>query len=148
MMADDKDESPYIKLVSAEGCDIFLSRRIALQVETLRVMLEGNFRESEEGVIRFPDISASALEKVVKYLHYKDRYSNSSSRIPEFVIDPEEVRRFLASSFMYIVFSLEFELACLLNSPNGELTTNVLLICLEIISQSLELLVAASYLNC
>ncbi len=91
-MEDDKDESPYIKLISAEGNEIFLSRRIASQVETLRVMLEGNFRESEEGVIRFPDISASALEKVVKYLHYRDRYSNSSSRIPEFVIDPEEVR--------------------------------------------------------
>jgi hypothetical protein len=93
-MEDDKDESPYIKLVSAEGFEIFLSRRIALQVETLRVMLEGNFRESEEGVIRFPDMSARALEKVVKYLYYKDRYSNSSSRIPEFVIDPEEVRQF------------------------------------------------------
>ena len=54
-------------------------------------VLEGNFRESEEGVIRFPDISTSALEKVVQYLHYKDRYSNSSMRIPEFPINPEEV---------------------------------------------------------
>ena len=90
-MEDDNEEKPYIKLISAENSEIFLSRRIALQVETLRVMLEGNFRESEEGVIRFPDISASALEKVVKYLHYKDRYSNSATRIPEFAIDPEEV---------------------------------------------------------
>ena len=90
-MENNNDESPYIKLVSAEGSEIFLSRRIALQVETLRVMLEGNFRESEEGVIRFPDISHSALEKVVKYLYYRDRYANSASRIPEFVIDPEEV---------------------------------------------------------
>ena len=91
-MDDDKDETPYVKLISAEGSEIYLARRIAVQVETLRVMLEGNFRESDEGVIRFPDIGTSALEKVVKYLHYKDRYSNSSSRIPEFVIDPEEVR--------------------------------------------------------
>jgi transcription elongation factor B subunit 1 len=83
--------SPYIKLISAENSEIYLLRRIALQVETLRVMLEGSFRESEEGIIRFPDISTSALEKVVQYLHYKDRYSNSASRIPEFVIDPEEV---------------------------------------------------------
>ncbi|KAL3827457.1 hypothetical protein ACHAXA_003191, partial [Cyclostephanos tholiformis] len=125
VMEDDKDESPYIKLISAEGNEIFLSRRIASQVETLRVMLEGNFRESEEGVIRFPDISASALEKVVKYLHYRDRYSNSSSRIPEFVIDPEEVRHLssLAEvvSYSYTLFWHSF---------------------------SLELLVAASYLNC
>ena len=58
----------------------------------MRAMLEGGFKESEEGVIRFPDISTSALEKVVKYLHYKDRYSNSATRIPEFAIEPEEVR--------------------------------------------------------
>ena len=90
-MEDDSEESPYIKLISAEQAEIFLSRRIALQVETLRVMIEGNFRESEEGVIRFPDISTSALEKVVQYLYYKDRYSNSATRIPEFPINPEEV---------------------------------------------------------
>ncbi|KAL7523961.1 hypothetical protein ACHAWF_000764 [Thalassiosira exigua] len=91
-MEDDGDESPYVKLISAEQSEIFLPRRIALQeVETLRAMLEGNFRESEEGVIRFPDMSASALEKVVKYLHYKDRYSNCAARIPEFAIEPEEV---------------------------------------------------------
>ena len=91
MEDDPKEESLYIKLISAEQSEIFLSRRIALQVETLRVMIQGNFRESEEGVIRFPDISTSALEKVVQYLHYKDRYSNSSMRIPEFPIKPEEV---------------------------------------------------------
>lgn len=101
MEDDSKEESPYIKLISAEQSEIFLSRRIALQVETLRVMLEGNFRESEEGVIRFPDISTSALEKVVQYLHYKDRYSNSSMRIPEFPINPEESLELLvAASFL------------------------------------------------
>jgi transcription elongation factor B subunit 1 len=106
-MEDDKDETPYVKLISAEGSEIYLARRIAVQVETLRVMLEGNFRESEEGVIRFPDIGTSALEKVVKYLHYKDRYSNSPSRIPEFVIDPEEVRyRFV------IIFELYWASSC------------------------------------
>ena len=97
-MEDDNEESPYIKLISAENSEVFLSRRIALQVETMRAMLEGNFRESEEGVIRFPDISASALEKVVRYLHYKDRYSDSKARIPEFAIEPEEV------SFCSVVF--------------------------------------------
>jgi transcription elongation factor B subunit 1 len=92
--------TPYIKLISAENSEIYLLRRIALQVETLRVMLEGSFRESEEGIIRFPDISTSALEKVVQYLHYKDRYSNSASRIPEFVIDPEEVNTHTTTRFM------------------------------------------------
>ena len=89
-MEDDNDQT-YVKLVSAEGTEIFIEKRIALQVDTMRAMLEGNFRESEEGVIRFPDISASALEKVVRYLHYKDRHANSTTRIPEFPIEPEEV---------------------------------------------------------
>jgi glutamate mutase epsilon subunit len=42
-------------------------------------------------VIRFPDIGAATLEKIIKYLHYKDKYSNSTARIPEFQIDPDEV---------------------------------------------------------
>ena len=88
---DDDNEQTYVKLVSAEGTEIFLEKRIALQVDTMRAMLEGNFRESEESVIRFPDISESALEKVVRYLHYKDRHASSTARIPEFPIEPEEV---------------------------------------------------------
>ena len=55
-------------------------------------------QESETGVIRFPDISTSALEKVVKYLHYKDRYSDSSLRIPEFTIDPESALEVLVAA--------------------------------------------------
>lgn len=47
-MDNDADQT-YIKLISADGTEIFLERRIALQVETIRAMLEGNFRESEEG---------------------------------------------------------------------------------------------------
>ena len=92
MEDDPKEELPYIKLISAENSELFLPRRIALQVSTLRAMLEGNFKESEEGVIRFPDMSVSALEKVVRYLHYKDKYSDCATRIPEFPIEPEEVR--------------------------------------------------------
>ncbi|KAL7457232.1 hypothetical protein ACHAWC_008742 [Mediolabrus comicus] len=98
---DDDNEQTYVKLVSAEGTEIFLEKRIALQVDTMRAMLEGNFRESEESTIRFPDISSSALEKVVRYLHYKDRHANSTARIPEFPIEPEEALELLvAASFL------------------------------------------------
>mmetsp|Transcript_15247 Transcript_15247/g.23654 ORF Transcript_15247/g.23654 Transcript_15247/m.23654 type:complete len:102 (+) Transcript_15247:137-442(+) len=98
---EDENEQTYVKLVSAEGTEIFLEKRIALQVDTMRAMLEGNFRESEESVIRFPDISDSALEKVVRYLHYKDRHANSTVRIPEFPIEPEEALELLvAASFL------------------------------------------------
>lgn len=47
-MEDDNDQT-YVKLVSADEQEFFIERRIALQVDTMRVMLEGNFKESEEG---------------------------------------------------------------------------------------------------
>ena len=47
-MEDDNDKT-YVKLVSADGPEFFIERRIALQVDTMKAMLEGNFRESEEG---------------------------------------------------------------------------------------------------
>ncbi|KAL3803485.1 hypothetical protein HJC23_014033, partial [Cyclotella cryptica] len=49
-------------------------------------------------MIRFPDIGGSTLEKIVKYLHYKDKYSNSTSRIPEFQIDPDEALELLVAA--------------------------------------------------
>lgn len=47
-MEDDNDQT-YVKLISADAQEFFIERRIALQVETMKAMLEGNFKESEEG---------------------------------------------------------------------------------------------------
>ena len=53
-------------------------------------MLEGNrFREAVDNAVTFPDINTYILERVVRYLHYKSQYRNSTSRIPDFVIEPE-----------------------------------------------------------
>lgn len=83
-------EAKYVKLVSAEGHEFFLERKIAIaSSNTIRTMLEGKFRESQENVITFPEISGYILERVVRYLHYKAQYSHSTTRIPEFVIEPE-----------------------------------------------------------
>eukprot|EP00804_Cyclotella_cryptica_P013876 CCRYP_002407-RA/>CCRYP_002407-RA protein AED:0.41 eAED:0.41 QI:0/0.5/0.66/1/0/0/3/394/77 len=68
------DDQTYIKLISADSTEIFLE------------------------LIRFPDIGGSTLEKIVKYLHYKDKYSNSTSRIPEFQIDPDEALELLVAA--------------------------------------------------
>lgn len=79
-----------MKLVSAEGHEFFMDREIAISSsKTIRLMLEGSFREAQDNVIRFPDITSYTLERVVRYLHYKSQYSNASSRIPEFPIEPE-----------------------------------------------------------
>ena len=89
-MNDGGEEAKYVKLVSAEGHEFFMERKIAVaSSNTIRTMLEGKFRESQENVITFPEISGYILERVVKYLHYKAQYSHSTTRIPEFPISPE-----------------------------------------------------------
>jgi len=86
------EEVQYVKLVSAEGHEFFLDRSIAVAYsKTISMMLEGSFREAQDNVIRFPDMAGYVLERLVKYLHYKAQYSNSSSRIPEFVSDTRRI---------------------------------------------------------
>mmetsp|Transcript_19310 Transcript_19310/g.26782 ORF Transcript_19310/g.26782 Transcript_19310/m.26782 type:complete len:115 (-) Transcript_19310:2005-2349(-) len=87
---DDKDSGVYVKLVSAEGHEFLVERKIAIAGSgTIRTMLEGQFRESKENIIRFPDITGYILERVVKYLCYKAQHSHSTTRIPELPIEPE-----------------------------------------------------------
>lgn len=86
----DDNNSQCVKLVSSEGHEFFVERDVAIQgSKTIRLMLEGNFREAQDNVIRFPDISSYVLERVIKYLHYKAQYTSSAGRIPEFPIEPE-----------------------------------------------------------
>lgn len=67
-----------------------VEREIAISgSETIKAMLEGGFREAEEGLVRFPDIQGVILEKVVKYLLYKFKHSKSTGKLPEFDIEPE-----------------------------------------------------------
>mmetsp|Transcript_11747 Transcript_11747/g.14610 ORF Transcript_11747/g.14610 Transcript_11747/m.14610 type:complete len:117 (-) Transcript_11747:175-525(-) len=87
--SDGDSPTSYVKLISAEGHEFYLERRIALAGKTLKAMLEGQFREAEEALIHFPEISSHILEKVIQYLHYKVRHTHSTVRIPEFQIRPE-----------------------------------------------------------
>ena len=67
-----------------------VEREIAISgSETIKAMLDGGFREAEEGLVRFPDIQGMILEKVVKYLLYKFKHSKSTGKLPEFDIEPE-----------------------------------------------------------
>jgi len=103
MTSDDEiSGDTYVKLVSAEGHEFFLERQIAIAgSKTMRTMLESQFREADEGIIRFPEITTHILEKVLQYMHYKVRYSDSNARIPEFQIEPEIALELLvASSFL------------------------------------------------
>ncbi|KAF0717323.1 Aste57867_2354 [Aphanomyces stellatus] len=81
-------QNEYVKLISAEGHEFYIARKCAMVSGTIKAMLTGHFSESK-GEIRFPDIGASVLEKVIQYMYYKKRYSNSNARIPDFAIEPE-----------------------------------------------------------
>jgi transcription elongation factor B subunit 1 len=61
-------------------------------------MLQGSFKESQQNSITFPEISTPILEKTIQYCCYKVRYNNSTTRVPEFVIEPEIALELLISS--------------------------------------------------
>ena len=91
-MADESasEATTYVKLVSAEGFEFFLDKQIAVaHSKTIKLMLEGSFREANENCVTFPEMAGYILERVVKYLMYKAQYSNATTRIPEFSIEPE-----------------------------------------------------------
>jgi elongin-C len=90
MSISNNDEVTYVKLVSAEGIEFYADRNIVMAGSgTIRTMLEGTFRESNENLIRFPDIAGCILERIVKYIYYKAQHSQSNTRVPEFTIEPE-----------------------------------------------------------
>lgn len=89
-MSEAKNERVYVKLVSSEGHEFFVDKDIAMASSTtIRTMLEGQFREAQDNVIRFPDIASYILERVVRYFHYKSQHKDSTARIPDFMIEPE-----------------------------------------------------------
>eukprot|EP00548_Thalassiothrix_antarctica_P006170 CAMPEP_0194137210 /NCGR_PEP_ID=MMETSP0152-20130528/7141_1 /TAXON_ID=1049557 /ORGANISM="Thalassiothrix antarctica, Strain L6-D1" /LENGTH=104 /DNA_ID=CAMNT_0038834147 /DNA_START=81 /DNA_END=395 /DNA_ORIENTATION=- len=90
-MNNESEDDKYVKLISTEGHEFLLERDIAIAGSgTIRTMLEGGqFRESNENLVRFPDISGFILERVVQYLHYKAQFSQANTRIPDFTVEPE-----------------------------------------------------------
>ena len=93
------NDNKYVKLVSAEGHEFYVERKIAMAGSgTIRTMLEGQFRESNENLIRFPDIASHILERVVCYIYYKAQHAQSTTRIPEFPIEPEIALELLIAS--------------------------------------------------
>lgn len=86
-----------IKIKSAEGHEFFIDRKCALVSGTIKSMLTGQFAESR-GEISFPEIPGIIMEKLIQYLYYKVRYSNSTQRVPEFKVEPEIALELLIAS--------------------------------------------------
>ena len=76
----------------------FFSNFESLICDIFSCSSEGNFREAQDNLIRFPDIESYILERVVKYLHYKAQYTNASTRIPDFLIEPETALELLIAA--------------------------------------------------
>jgi transcription elongation factor B subunit 1 len=94
------ETGPLIKLISAEGHEFYIHKKCAMVSGTIRTMLRGQFAESR-GEIRFPEIPGIILERVVQYLYYKVRYTNSSQRVPAFNIEPEmSLELLMASNYL------------------------------------------------
>ncbi|XP_050369616.1 uncharacterized protein LOC126787757 [Argentina anserina] len=78
-----------VKLISAEGFEFVVHRDAAMVSQTIRNMLTspGGFAETELGVVKFPDISTTILEKICKYFYWNLQFA--SGKQTEFHIEPE-----------------------------------------------------------
>ncbi|KAF9974565.1 hypothetical protein BGZ73_002000 [Actinomortierella ambigua] len=97
------DEQEFVTLESAEGFHFVIHREAAMLSGTIRSMLSspGQFTESTENMIRFREIKAVILEKVIQYWYYKARYMNSVTEVPHFEIEPEyALETLMAADFL------------------------------------------------
>lgn len=97
------EEPDMVKLISAEGHEFFVDRKAAMVSGTIKSMLSGPgaFTEQQLGEITFREISTPILEKVNQYFYYKLKYTNNTSEIPEFSIEPEiALELLMAANFL------------------------------------------------
>merc|ERR1712216_356312 len=84
----------YLKLISADEHTFYLDRRIAYECDTFRKMVEQEgqgLKEQQSNEIKLPTITGKLLEKVIEYLYYKYKYTDSKVAIPPFDIDDDVV---------------------------------------------------------
>merc|ERR1739846_202839 len=96
-------DAMYVKLISSDGHEFIVKREHALTSGTIKAMLSGpgQFAENETNEVNFREIPSRVLQKVCMYFTYKVRYTNSSTEIPEFPIQPEiALELLMAANFL------------------------------------------------
>jgi len=88
----------FVKIISSGNHVFIVERRIAEVSQTIKRALNSSLREGDSREIRFPEISTKILERVIQYCHFKFRYTNSTTPIPEFHIQPDEALDLLLAS--------------------------------------------------
>lgn len=80
-----------VTLVSAEGVEFELDRKVAMQSKAIAIFLDPTlgFRESQTNRIVCHDIPARLLQRVIDYLKYRQEYEHNDN-YPEFHISNEE----------------------------------------------------------
>eukprot|EP00971_Amphidinium_carterae_P039922 783661-Amphidinium_carterae.1 len=107
----------YLRLISADGHEFLMDRRVAYECDTFKKMVEQDgFKEGMTSEIKLPTITGKLLEKVaspeiyskplhtlphahtskklehvIEYLYYKYKYTDAKVSIPELPIDDENV---------------------------------------------------------
>merc|ERR1711893_466333 len=86
-------DSKYIKLIAEDGHVFYIKRSVALVSGTLKAMLSGpseSWAETQDqNKIVFKAIPSHVLARVCDYFNYKAKYTNTTSEIPEFPVDPD-----------------------------------------------------------
>ncbi|KAK5939158.1 elongin C [Knufia obscura] len=75
-----KELSPYVTLVSADGFEFHVRRSAACVSGTIRRMLDvqNNFSEAQSGICHLENLSGIVLEKVVEYFYYNEKHKEST----------------------------------------------------------------------
>lgn len=93
-----KELSPYVTLVSADGFEFHVRRSAACVSGTIRRMLDvqsesiegccscmsqtyillDNFSEAQSGICHLENLSGIVLEKVVEYFYYNEKHKEST----------------------------------------------------------------------
>jgi len=84
-------KSDYVIIVSGDGDEFYLERRIAFTSEVLEAMIRRAPYDKGYRKISLDNIKGSVLEIVIQYLHYKSRYQITDferTPPPKFPIEP------------------------------------------------------------
>ncbi|EPS40237.1 hypothetical protein H072_5981 [Dactylellina haptotyla CBS 200.50] len=90
-MSDEIDTQGSLTLISNDGFQFVISKKIAFASKTIRNMFNKNsgYIEAKENCVKFEEMNAVTLEKVCEYFCYREKYHGSKGQIPEFNIRPE-----------------------------------------------------------
>ena len=99
------NDGSFVTLVSSDGHEFIVSRKVALTSGTIKSMLnsgEDLFEENKNNEVVFREISSHILERVCIYFYYNQRFANFTGKeIPEFNIPIETALELLmASNFL------------------------------------------------